>query len=72
MKIEVRAHPGSAQQKIIIRDHIYHVYVHSHPEKDKANRECIECLAGYFKVSKKKVTLVNGLKSKNKIFEIEN
>lgn len=43
----------------------------SKPEKGEANRELIKKLAKYFKVSTSQIGIVSGLKSKNKVVEIE-
>ena len=43
----------------------------SRPEKGKANRELIEKLARYFKVSSSRVRIISGLRSRRKVVEIE-
>ncbi len=47
------------------------VYVQSPPEKGRANEEAREILAEYFGVSKSRVRLVKGLRSREKVFEVE-
>jgi len=77
MKISVIAHPKSSQQKIVLlnseenpQEKIYHVYVHSVPDKGKANKEIIKLLSKYFKTAKSNIQLISGTISKKKIFEI--
>lgn len=53
-----------SQNKFIVR-------VNAPPVDNKANTRIIELLSSHFKVSKSKVTLVLGAKSKKKIFDIE-
>jgi len=71
MLIDVMIHPGSSQKKIVLKDQTYHVYIHSQPEKGKANRESMESLADYFKIPKKAVTIQKGQTSRKKIVEVE-
>ncbi|MDD2823412.1 MAG: DUF167 domain-containing protein [Candidatus Daviesbacteria bacterium] len=72
MKITVIVHPNSKKERIEkdLLDTL-HVYVNQPPLEGKANQATIEALAFYFKTSKSKVTLIKGLKSKHKIFEID-
>jgi hypothetical protein len=71
MLIEVVIHPGSSQNKIIKKENTYHIYVHSQPEKGKANRESIESLAEYFNVSKRSIVIQRGETSRKKIIQLE-
>jgi len=70
MRINVKAIPSSSKQCIKEEHGIFKVYVHSSPEKGKANQELVAMLAGYFKTSKSKVRIVRGLLSRGKIVEI--
>jgi len=47
------------------------VGITARPEKGKANEEIIKKLAGHFRVPRNRVKIISGLKSKNKIIEIE-
>lgn len=71
MKISVIAHPNAKQTRIE-KDLLetIHVYVHEPPLEGKANVAVILALAEYFHVKKGQVTLIQGKKSKNKVFEI--
>ena len=73
MRISVFAHPNSKRPRIdkdLLGD--LHVYVNQPPLEGKANKAVVEALADYFKVSKSKVVLIRGEKSKLKVFEINN
>ena len=70
MRVDVTIHPGSSQKKIIKKDNIYHVYVHSRAEKGKANRESIESLAEFFNLPESSITIKKGQISRKKIIEI--
>lgn len=72
MKISVVVHPNSKRERIE-KDLLetLHVYVNQPPLEGKANKATIEALADYFKVSKSKVSLISGTKSKYKTFQID-
>ena len=40
------------------------------PEKGKANKQLIGLLSDHFRVPKSKISIISGLKSRNKIVEI--
>lgn len=71
MKISVVVHPNSKRDRVE-KDLLetLHVYVNQPPLEGKANKATISALADYFKISKSKVNLISGPKSKYKIFEI--
>jgi uncharacterized protein (TIGR00251 family) len=46
------------------------IYLTAVPEKGKANQLLIKLLADYYKVSKNKIKIIKGEKSKNKVIEI--
>lgn len=72
MRISVVVHPNSKKASIE-KDLLgmLHVRVREPPLGGKANKAVIEALANYFKTKKARVFLLSGLKSKNKVFEIE-
>jgi uncharacterized protein (TIGR00251 family) len=71
MRISIRVMPGAAQQRIITKpDSLMRVYLTEKPLNGKANNALIEVLASYFMVSKSRVRIVNGFKSRNKVIEI--
>jgi uncharacterized protein (TIGR00251 family) len=72
MKISVIVHPNSKNPRIE-EDlmEVLHVYVNAPPLEGKANKAVIEALVKHFKTKKRKVILMRGEKSKNKVFEID-
>jgi uncharacterized protein len=70
MKIKIKIHANSSQEKIeeIVKDKGYEVWIKEKPIDGKANEELIKVLKKYFK---KDIKIVQGLKSRNKIVEIE-
>jgi uncharacterized protein len=71
MIITIIAHPNSKKPRI--EKDLFgglHVYVNQPPLEGKANKAVAEALAEYFKVSKSKVILIRGEKSKQKVFSI--
>ncbi|MEK7180968.1 MAG: DUF167 domain-containing protein [Patescibacteria group bacterium] len=50
---------------------IYKVYVSVPPIEGRANQRIIELLADFFKVKKSQITIISGLKFKEKIIRID-
>ena len=72
MQISIIAHPNSKKPRI--EKDLFgtlHVYVNQPPLEGKANKAVADALAGHFKISKSKVVLARGQKSKQKVFNIE-
>ncbi len=73
MKIQVSVKPNSRKESIEKNEEgVYIVRVNAPPIEGKANKRVIEMLAKKFGVSKSKVTLLSGQKSKLKLFKIDN
>ncbi|MDO8498555.1 MAG: DUF167 domain-containing protein [bacterium] len=72
MKVAVIVHPNSKKPRIE-KDLLetLHVYVNQPPLEGKANKAVIDALAKHFRVSRSSVQLLSGLKSKNKLFEVQ-
>jgi len=72
MKVSVIVHPNSKKSRIE-KDlmEMLHVYVNAPPLEGKANKAVIDALADFFKIKKNGIILLNGAKSKNKIFEVK-
>ena len=71
MKIPVSVKPNAKENKVIKQaDGSFLVQVRERPREGRANYAVREALADYFGVSKSRVILSKGEKSKNKIFEI--
>ncbi|UCB45984.1 MAG: DUF167 domain-containing protein [Spirochaetota bacterium] len=68
--IEVKVHTGSSKRKIEIKNGTYHIYTHANPVQGKANKDAIELVADYLGVAKSAVSIIRGVKSKNKAFKI--
>jgi hypothetical protein len=65
-KIEVRFH----RDFIEVYEHRIVVGLTSKPEQGRANRELIRKLAKHFNVSTSQVSIISGLRSRDKIVEI--
>lgn len=70
MNILVRVHPQNKNPRIEKKAGILHIYVKEAALEGKANQATIKKLAEYLKIKKHQIILKRGLKSKNKIFEI--
>lgn len=71
MKLTVKVHPKSSQNKVVeLSGSEFEVYITRPPEKNQANQAVVEALAGYFDVSKSSISILAGHKSKAKIIEI--
>ncbi len=73
MRIKVKVKPNSKHREEVVLQHdgILVIYTKSPAIDNKANISAIRLLANYFGVSKSQVELIQGNKSKIKIFEIE-
>jgi len=68
MKIKVKLHPNSSQEKIEeVSKERYEVWLKEKPIDNKANEKLVKILKKYFK---KKVEIKSGLTSRNKVIEI--
>jgi len=72
MKINVKVIPKSSVRHIVeTLEGDLKVKLKSPPVGGQANKELIEALAKYYKVSNSQVEIVKGLTSKNKVVEID-
>jgi uncharacterized protein (TIGR00251 family) len=69
MKISIKLHPNSSQEKIeeIEKDKEYEVWIKEKPIDGKANIELAKILKKYFK---KNVKIISGFTSRKKIVEV--
>jgi hypothetical protein len=69
MKIKIKLHPNSSQEKIqeVEKNKEYEVWIKEKPIEGEANKELIRALKKYFK---KQVEIVSGFSSRKKIVEI--
>jgi uncharacterized protein (TIGR00251 family) len=71
MRIYLKVNPRSSQQSVEkMVDGNYKINLKSVPEKGKANKELIDLLADYFKISKSQIEIIGGKTSSRKIIEI--
>ncbi len=73
MRISVIVKPNSKSRSIIKDkeiDYHYKVRLVSPPTENKANKELISLISDHFRVSKSKVLIEKGLKSRQKILSI--
>ncbi|MCD6578978.1 DUF167 domain-containing protein [bacterium] len=71
MKIKVKVIPRAKINKIEnLDDKSYRVHLTSPPLDGKANALLIKLLSKYFHISKSKVTIISGEKSRNKTVEV--
>ena len=67
MRIKVKIHPNSSQEKIEKKDEQYEVWLKEKPIDNKANEKLIKILSKHFK---RKVSIKSGFTSREKIVEI--
>jgi len=71
MLIKVKCHPSSKKELINKKDeNSFEIYLREKPERGEANKKIFEILANHFNISQKKIRLIKGARSPNKIFEI--
>ena len=66
-RLYIRVHPNCNPPRVEERNEIFHVYVSSSPEKEKANKELIIVLSRYLKCEKKSLELKKGHHGKDKV-----
>ena len=72
MKIFVTAKPNAKEAKIEkLNESHFDVWVTEPPKDGRANAAIIRSLAEYLSVAPSNITIVSGLKSKQKILEVE-
>jgi uncharacterized protein len=73
MKMEIRLVPNASRDEVagITEEGRYKVKVQSPPVEGAANRRLILFLAEWLGVSKSRVRIISGEKSRNKVVEIE-
>lgn len=70
MILQVKVQPSSSKKKIMIMpDGSIKVYLHSAPEKNKANKELIEFLASKLCIRKTALKIIKGETSRTKTIE---
>ncbi|MFH1791889.1 MAG: DUF167 domain-containing protein [Candidatus Omnitrophota bacterium] len=71
MRIRARVYPRSSRRAVKEAETgEYRVYTHKPAEGGKANKEVVELIAGHFNVKRHQVTIISGLKARDKLIEI--
>ena len=70
MKISVNVKPSSKENKIERMGNEFKIFVRASAIEGRANEVVIKLLAEYFDLSKSRIDIVLGLKSKKKVIEI--
>ncbi|MEW6003258.1 MAG: DUF167 domain-containing protein [Nitrospirota bacterium] len=71
MKLLITVKPKSKQERLEKIDNGFVAYVKEQPIENRANSALIKLLSEYFGVPKSRITILSGMKSKNKIVEIK-
>ena len=71
MKIKVKVKPRSKTAEVMREGGSFIVKVQEPPREGKANYAVIKLLAEHFGVSQSQVRILSGLRSRNKVIEIE-
>ena len=73
MKINIKVHLNSKTEKIEKDNQgVWQIYIRQKPIEGKANKKIIKMVGKYFKVKLNQVFILSGMKSRNKVIEIEN
>lgn len=70
MKQLIRVIPRAKQRKIVQESGRLKVYLTAPPVEGKANQALVEALAEYYNVRTRSIKIIGGLKSRDKIVEI--
>lgn len=76
MRINIKITPNAKKSEILSKERdlfggeYLRVKIAAPPIEGKANRELVNILSEHFKVSKSKISIISGQKSRNKIVEI--
>lgn len=71
MKIELKVIPSAKRNQWVQEGDLIKVYLNAPPLDGKANAALIKFLAGHFKVKTSQIDIIKGLKSRQKIINIE-
>ena len=71
MKISIRVKANAKEYRVEkINEREFFVRVKEPPKEDKANKAVVGLLSDYFGIPKSKITIVSGMKSKQKVVEL--
>jgi len=69
--LQVKVQPRSSQQQIVFTgEKECRIWIHSAPDKGKANREVIQVLSDHFGIAGSHICIIGGEKSRNKRIEV--
>jgi uncharacterized protein len=72
MKISIKVKPNSKENQVEKKGpNQLLVKVKAPPRENRANQEVIETLAEYFHIPKSRISIVTGLRSKQKVVELK-
>ena len=71
MKIIIKVKANARTERVEKTKQGYSVWVKEPPVENKANQAVIRVLADYFKVPKSQISILAGLKSKQKVIQIK-
>ena len=72
MKLTIKVKPNSKESGVEeIGPHHLLIKVKAPPRENKANQEVVETLAEHLRVPKSRLSIVKGMKSKQKVVEVE-
>ena len=69
--LEVKVHTGSSKRGISLKNGQINLYTTKKPVKGEANLDAIKIISDYCGVPKKNVSILKGIKSRNKVFHIK-
>lgn len=70
--VEVKVVPKSSRQRVeVIEKNRLKVWVHSAPDRGRANEELREILAKHFGLARTKISLIKGERSRIKMFALD-
>jgi len=70
-KLNIKVIPNAKQNKIVEEPGRLKVYLTAPAVEGKANEALMEFLADHFKTKKNKISIIRGMKSREKVIEIE-
>ena len=71
MRYSVQVKPGSKREEVVrLSDDSLLVRTHARAHDGEANSAVIKLLAEHFRVSKSSISIIRGVKSKNKMIDI--
>jgi uncharacterized protein len=70
MILKVRVQPRASKNSIVSDGESLRAYLTKPAQEGKANSQLIELLAGYLKIKKYQIRILQGEKSRNKLIEV--